>query len=60
MAGCRLRFWEPRSHRVSERTGVTEWRVVRRVATPKEVQFQTTYQGPALKACGSDKPPAFL
>lgn len=45
MTGCRLRFWKPRSHRAGERTDVTEWRVVRRVVTPKEAQFQTTYHG---------------
>lgn len=42
MAGCGLRFWEPRSHRTGERTGVTEWGVGRRLGA-KEVQFQTPY-----------------
>lgn len=37
MVGCRLRFWELRFYRVSERISVIEWRVVRRVAIFKEV-----------------------
>lgn len=31
-----MRFWEPRFYRASERTGVTEWRVVSRVVTPRK------------------------